>query len=138
MAIAQLEETQALLAPAPSDLPICDVTFSDLEPLVTIRRNNESSKSRTAARNYRPNAGSLNAQTSTSDVPVPQVSTVQALARRIQSVVHSAHERGSSVGLSRLNRYTGDGSAESTTGNAANAKAAATKRASSVRALKSR
>ncbi|KAJ7717083.1 hypothetical protein B0H14DRAFT_3901293 [Mycena olivaceomarginata] len=121
----------ALLPPV-----ISDITASELQPLVVIREMHQTEHARKGVQSYK--AGSVHdsrsAQGSNGSAS-KQPSEKQLVARRIQSVIRNANGRKATTGLNRKARTEQpelEDMVPKSTGNAANAAAAAEVRASTA------
>lgn len=101
-----LATTVAADANRQSDMPICsspplsDISFSDLSPLVLLRRNHQTRQAKIGIRTW----DSSTIETSRGTA-VKELSDRQKLSRRMQSIVRIDQERGSSTGLNRATRW---------------------------------
>lgn len=125
-------ESQSSIGNPPS---LVEITPSELEGLVSIRESHQTVQAATGVRTYKhPTVQKQRPNTRPNDIP-KDLSQEQQLAHRINSIVHKAQDRGTSTGLNRKARWTGDTgpSVPSTmAGNTANAEVAAKGRASEV------
>jgi hypothetical protein len=134
---AVLQEYSDLLAagqtPSVDEKLMMDVTSTDLQPLVAIRRAHQTIQAERGVRNYKPPDfdKSLKHQNVKSKEPAKELSDEQKLARQINSILLRAEDRGPSTGLNRNKRWGGTGAATAA-GNAANAELAAKGRALEV------
>ncbi|KAE9388911.1 hypothetical protein BT96DRAFT_1025259 [Gymnopus androsaceus JB14] len=100
--------------PSPPNYQLEEIVSNDLEPLISIRMSHQTIQAATAGKTQ-------------------IVSERQKLAMEMGSILRHAEDRGSSTGLNRKVRWTGESSATPTAGgNTANAEIAAKGRASQV------
>lgn len=141
MAASALKDTSthpsSVESPPVSHLLI-DVSSADLSPFVTLRRQHQTEESRKGVRTYKSSSTYQNHKTGV----VRELSDRQILARQMQAIIRQDQERGSSTGLNRKVRWTGEASnthddidtnvPKPATGNAANAQLAAGGRSKEV------
>ncbi|PBK63611.1 hypothetical protein ARMSODRAFT_894015 [Armillaria solidipes] len=116
---------------------VIEVTPSELEPLISIRQSHQTVQAMKGVRTYKPPmAQQQRPKTKPDDTP-KEISKEQELAQRINSIIHRAQDWGSSTGLNRKMRWTGESSnaPAANSGNTANAEVAAKGRASEVSSL---
>ncbi|KAF7345674.1 hypothetical protein MVEN_01587100 [Mycena venus] len=113
----------------PSSQPLVDVSSSDLEPLVALRREHQTKEERMGVRTYRASGTYTTPKTRITKELTPR----QRLAQAMGAIVKREHQQGSSTGLNRQVRWKNDSTALATppakTGNAANAEVTAAGRA---------
>ncbi|KAJ7867756.1 hypothetical protein B0H14DRAFT_3588043 [Mycena olivaceomarginata] len=132
--------TVAMASKSSPSSSISDVTTTELEPLVSIREQNQTEHARKGVRSYKAGCkragpqdeAAVDAGKKKNTEPTP----AQVLARRIQAVIRDANARRATTGLNRKARTeqpeNGDASKTITGGNAVNAAAAAGVRASTA------
>ncbi|KAJ6487065.1 hypothetical protein DFH09DRAFT_1457048 [Mycena vulgaris] len=105
---------------------LIDISSDDLSPFVTLRREHQTEEARKGVRTYKSSGTYKNHKTG----EVKPLSDRQILARQMQAIIRQDQERGSSTGLNRKVRWTGDATSASKpkVGNAANAELAASGR----------
>ncbi|KAJ7764021.1 hypothetical protein DFH07DRAFT_770672 [Mycena maculata] len=129
---------RSLDSPALQPPVISDITASELQPLVVLREMHQTEHAYKGVRSYKP--GLVHDSQSVQDSngiasKKKQPSEKQLIARRIQSVIRNANARKATTGLNRKARTEQpelEDTATKSTGNAANAAAAAEVRASTA------
>jgi hypothetical protein len=121
----------------PSSRPLVDVSSSDLEPLVALRRAHQTKEERMGVRTYKASGTYTTPKTRITKELTPHQRLVQAMG----VIVKRGHQQGSSTGLNRQVRWKTDSIALTLpvkTGNVANAEVTPADRAEEVSILSSR
>ncbi|KAJ6614611.1 hypothetical protein B0H10DRAFT_2221177 [Mycena sp. CBHHK59/15] len=135
MADSALKNTSTSASPVespPVSHLLIDVSSADLSPFVTLRREHQTEESRKGVRTYKSSGTYTNPKTGV----VKPLSDRQILACQMQAIIRQDQERGSSTGLNRTFRWTGEANnthgdidantaAKPATGNTVNAQLAA-------------
>lgn len=86
--------------PICSSPPLSDISFSDLSPLVSLRRDHQTRQARIGIRTW-----DSSTVESSGKAAAKELSDRQKLSRRMQSIVRIDQERGSSTGLNCATRW---------------------------------
>ncbi|KAF7346851.1 hypothetical protein MSAN_01824400 [Mycena sanguinolenta] len=128
MVNASLSKSADSLDHPPSSQPLIDVSSTDLEPLVALRREHQTEEERMGVRTYRASGTYTVPKTGV----VKELTPRQKLAQAMGAIVKRDHQQGLSAGLNRQVRWKNDSTAlppPAKTGNAANAEVTAAGRA---------
>lgn len=116
---------------------LCNITSTDLVPLVEIRRRNQTEQAKKGVRTYKPTTVRKPRKDNPGESS-EELSDREKLAQKINAIRRQAQERAFSTGRNRTGRWQDTGNEKAAgiqNGNSANAEVVAKGRASDVSSL---